>query len=159
MSVWTKDRVDRLKTLWREGRTAAAIARELGDDVSRCAVLGKVYRLGLSAARTSPAGAATAAGAAPRSPGPHPSRRRSAPRAASRPAAEGTGALPVVGSRTVLTVRRGDCRWPIGDPGDHAFSLCGAAVSRGAYCAGHAAIAYRGAPVRAESLLAPAGGL
>ncbi len=50
-SAWTDDRVGRLKTLWLEGRSAAQIARDLDHGLTRSAVLGKVYRLGLSAAR------------------------------------------------------------------------------------------------------------
>lgn len=149
MSGWTEDRVDRLKRLWREGRTAAAIARDLGPGVSRCAVLGKVHRLGLSALR-SPSPAAPGAG-------PRKARRRPVPKAPSPPGPEIGRTLPVAGARTILTVRRGDCRWPIGDPQEGGFSLCGAAASRGAYCAAHAAVAYRGASVSAESLVSLAG--
>lgn len=50
-STWTESRVARLKTLWREGRTAEEVARALGDGVTRSAVLGKVMRLGLSEGR------------------------------------------------------------------------------------------------------------
>lgn len=45
--TWTDERVDRLKTLWQEGKSASTIAAELGG-VSRNAVIGKVHRLGLS---------------------------------------------------------------------------------------------------------------
>jgi len=45
--AWTEKRVARLKQLWAEGRSANAIARELGN-VTRNAVIGKVNRLGLS---------------------------------------------------------------------------------------------------------------
>lgn len=150
MSGWTEDRVDRLKALWREDRTAAAIARELGPGVSRCAVLGKVHRLGLSALRSAPPGAPGRAGG---SPGPRPARRRPAMKTAPPPDTAVRPALPSVGARTVLTVRRGECRWPIGEPRHRGFSLCGAAACRGAYCAVHASVAYRGAPVSAESLI------
>ena len=50
-SAWTEDRVGRLKTLWHEGQTAEQIARDLANGITRCAVLGKVYRMGLSAGR------------------------------------------------------------------------------------------------------------
>ena len=45
---WTDDRVERLSSLWLEGRSASQIAAELGEGVSRNAVIGKVHRLGLS---------------------------------------------------------------------------------------------------------------
>ncbi len=43
---WTDDRVSRLIALWKEGKSASEIARELGG-VSRNAVIGKAARLGL----------------------------------------------------------------------------------------------------------------
>lgn len=45
--AWTEDMVDLLKRRWREGMNAREIAMELGG-VSRNAVIGKVFRLGLS---------------------------------------------------------------------------------------------------------------
>ncbi|GAA4027641.1 GcrA family cell cycle regulator [Sphingomonas rosea] len=49
---WTDERIDRLKAMWAEGKTASAIADELGG-VSRNAVIGKAHRLGLDS-RPSP---------------------------------------------------------------------------------------------------------
>jgi len=45
--AWTDDRVEILKTMWGEGKSASQIAKELGG-VTRNAVIGKVHRLGLS---------------------------------------------------------------------------------------------------------------
>jgi GcrA cell cycle regulator len=45
--TWTDERVETLKTMWTEGKSASQIARELGG-VTRNAVIGKVHRLGLS---------------------------------------------------------------------------------------------------------------
>ena len=62
---WTDERIDRLKAMWAEGKTASAIADELGG-VSRNAVIGKAHRLGLDS-RPSPvkAGEEKTAAAAP----------------------------------------------------------------------------------------------
>jgi len=49
---WTDERIDRLKELWSQGKTASYIAEELGG-VSRNAVIGKAHRLGLQS-RPSP---------------------------------------------------------------------------------------------------------
>ena len=46
--TWTKERIERLTKLWTEGLSASQIATELGEDVSRNAVLGKAHRLGLA---------------------------------------------------------------------------------------------------------------
>lgn len=57
---WTDDRVEVLKKMWGEGKSASQIAKELGG-VTRNAVIGKVHRLGLSnRATTSKAPAKTA---------------------------------------------------------------------------------------------------
>lgn len=45
---WTDERIELLKKLWSEGRTASDIADQLAGDISRNAVIGKVHRLGLS---------------------------------------------------------------------------------------------------------------
>ena len=44
---WTDERVETLKTMWGDGKSASQIAKELGG-VTRNAVIGKVHRLGLS---------------------------------------------------------------------------------------------------------------
>ncbi|WP_169566138.1 GcrA family cell cycle regulator [Sneathiella limimaris] len=44
---WTEERIEKLKSLWGSGKTAAEIAEELGG-VTRNAVIGKANRLGLS---------------------------------------------------------------------------------------------------------------
>ncbi len=47
---WSKgDREERLRALWRDGLSASAIARELGGNISRCAVIGKAHRMQLPA--------------------------------------------------------------------------------------------------------------
>jgi len=45
---WSDDRVAILKRLWGEGKTAAEIAKQLGEGVTRNAVIGKAHRLKLS---------------------------------------------------------------------------------------------------------------
>ncbi|MFT7524769.1 MAG: GcrA cell cycle regulator [Candidatus Paceibacteria bacterium] len=65
---WTDERVELLKTMWTEGKSASQIAKELGG-VTRNAVIGKVHRLGLSNRATST----------------KPARDKAAPREASKP--------------------------------------------------------------------------
>ena len=49
--AWSDERVELLKQLWSEGKSASQIAQRLGG-VTRNAVIGQVHRLGL-AGRTS----------------------------------------------------------------------------------------------------------
>ncbi len=81
---WTDERVELLKKMWAEGKSASQIAKELGS-VTRNAVIGKVHRLGLSSRTgdTSTAEApaeppAAAAAEAPRAKPPAPEARRPA---------------------------------------------------------------------------------
>ena len=45
---WTNERIELLQKLWFEGWSASRIAGELACGITRNAVIGKVYRLGLS---------------------------------------------------------------------------------------------------------------
>lgn len=129
---WSDDRVDLLKKLWGEGKTAAEIAKELGEGVTRNAVIGKAHRLKLSS-RVSPIQqnakkikANTGIAAAP-------------PR---RPAKK----VPIYLGKQVQMedLRDKMCRWPNGDPQGDDFSFCGCRTVEGTpYCADHAAIAYQ----------------
>jgi GcrA cell cycle regulator len=159
VSIWTEDRILRLTALWLEGRTAAVIARELGRGVSRCAVLGKVYRLGLARgpevrrARTvTPPGTKPPREAVAASP---PAVR--SPTAVGGRSTVGTSAAlraaPPEPTATILSVRAGQCRWPYGSSGEAGFGLCGRPVTRGAFCAAHAAVGYQKQPCSAESLM------
>jgi len=57
---WTDERVEILKQMWAEGKSASVIAKELGG-VTRNAVIGKVHRLGLSNRTAAPAATAKTA--------------------------------------------------------------------------------------------------
>ena len=45
---WTDERVALLKKLWGEGLSCSQIAKRIDASVTRCAVIGKIHRLGLS---------------------------------------------------------------------------------------------------------------
>lgn len=146
-SPWTKQRVEMLARMWREGLSATQIARALAGGLTRNAVMGKVHRLGLSG-RAKPSipgtpGAPKAIAEEFRRAKPRPPRAR--PKA---PPATATRRAPAEGVATVLSVRPGQCRWPIGEPRAPGFALCGRAAVRGAYCAAHAELAYRPASQR-----------
>ena len=136
---WTDERVQTLARLWRDGLSASQIAAMLA--VTRNAVIGKVHRLGLSG-RAKPS-----APGAPRKSGRQRSRRTARRQLRIPPAlslsACGTGPAPSDGTATVVSIRHGQCRWPLGEPGAADFALCGRPAVRGAYCAAHAEIAYR----------------
>jgi GcrA cell cycle regulator len=142
--AWSSERIEVLRSLWRQGLTADVIGARLGG-LSRSAVLGKVFRLRLrdssgdgvpSAPQKSPASRCTADSAGPAR------RRRRQPRAAS-------ATLPVVISqhKTLLELTNHSCRWPHGRPGTAKFFFCGALgadLAQGLpYCPRHMRRAYR----------------
>ncbi|MGE3249385.1 MAG: GcrA family cell cycle regulator [Hyphomonadaceae bacterium] len=148
---WTDERVALLKKLWAEGHSASQIAKQIGG-VTRNAVIGKVHRLGL-------AGRAT-----PSRPAKRPARPRQqrsplnlAPRVRPASSPYAPPVLTVVldplrfedGSvATVLTLKEGMCKFPIGDPTDADFAFCGRVSCVGPYCTDHARLAYQPSQAR-----------
>jgi GcrA cell cycle regulator len=139
-AVWSDDRVTTLTLLWRDGVSASQIANRLGG-VTRNAVIGKVYRLGLSG-RATPSRPARA----PRVCAPSAPRRartaalrplRVAPPVACAPPPEGPGLVD-----DLVHLGAHACKWPIGDPKRPDFSFCGRRTD-GRYCAAHEAVAVR----------------
>lgn len=45
--MWTDERIEKLKVLWNEGRSASECAILIGGGFSRSAIIGKVHRIGL----------------------------------------------------------------------------------------------------------------
>jgi len=169
---WTDERVELLKKLWMEGLSASQIAAELGEGVTRNAVIGKVHRLKLSA-RAKP----TNTTPRPR-PASRPVARRVAspsagmggmggakPRASlSRPQVMGATALaaspemdaelyvapataelyiPEDKRLNLLQLTEHTCKWPIGDPLTKDFYFCGQhSLETGPYCEFHSRRAY-----------------
>ena len=155
-SVWTDDRIDRLKMLWFRNLSASAVARELGSGITRNAVLSKVHRMGLSKTGRGRGASVAQAGDIGRT-GPledGAGRLQAAPQPRSDVQDD---AVPDTPTSSLLTVGRTDCRFPYGDPQDGPLALCGRAVARGVYCAAHGRIAYHRATPSAESLMALAG--
>jgi GcrA cell cycle regulator len=132
-------------------KTAADLKRAFGGTLSRNAVIGKWFRMGLSddekdnharAARRS----RPRAKAKPKSPAARRSRTMCAPSLV--PSLDGAvdAAHPdqasLVQRKQLLDLGPGDCRWPIGDPKEADFFFCGAPQLTGSsYCRRHDHIA------------------
>jgi GcrA cell cycle regulator len=156
---WTDERVELLRQLWLDGKSASQISAQLGHGVTRNAVIGKVHRLGLAGRAKSPSASAS------------PPRAASAPRMSQRPAASsartavrGATALalasePMLDTRpvfqeddvvvpmslrvTIIDLKEAMCRWPLGDPTSSEFRYCGSPAASGPYCAHHGKLAYQ----------------
>ena len=167
---WTDERVELLKKLWMEGLSASQIANELGEGVTRNAVIGKVHRLKLSA-RAKPASSTQRPRTASR-----PTVRRSSPSGGGGASAIKRRTMhtaPVMGATalkpsedyavemepelaevhelfipegerlSLLELNENTCKWPIGDPLNPDFHFCGRTTKdEHPYCEFHARRAY-----------------
>lgn len=182
---WTDDRIGVLKRMWKEGKSAAEIAKALGKGVTRNAVIGKAHRMGLSG-RPSPIKKDTApkkkaAESAPaRKKATSTATPQKTPRASARkPVAETKSvtskkkatalrepeqvvpmekeAVPPGGGVALIDLTERMCKWPIGDPRDADFTFCGLGVRQGTpYCPQHAAAAYQTSSRRGAAAVAHA---
>ena len=136
---WTDERVEQLRQLWQEGKSASQIAATLANGITRNAVIGKVHRLGLSGRVKAPSQSA------PRQRTPKPmGHRPNAPRSMMGPRTHGGNALafaprldmrpierpmeevvvPISDPITIMELRESTCRWPLGDPATPEFRYC-----------------------------------
>lgn len=140
---WTRERDDKLKTLWNCGYTGRQIGVQLG--ISKNAVIGRAHRLGLPA---------RALGSR-KSTGERRARaktlKRQEPRQTRPPVIRALAIveLPVLqrASRrlTLLELTPLDCKWPVAGTGEHT-EFCGhVRVTGRPYCAFHVGRAYRAA--------------
>jgi GcrA cell cycle regulator len=148
---WDDNRIEQLKKLWSEGLSASQIAAELGG-VTRNAVIGKVHRLGLSGrAKAKPVAAAR-----PRKVVKTAARTSTVSFRGNLAVVEMVDAEPVVEpvrenvvipmSRrvSIMELREGVCRWPLGDPLHSDFAYCGADCSAAkTYCEAHSRVAFQ----------------
>ncbi len=142
---WTDDRVELLKKLWGEGRTAAEIASELGG-VTRNAVIGKAHRLKLSGRASPIQQNVRKKTPANHSVSPSPAQDNKQPLKKEAPVVE-VGSQPAKGVKmlSMLDLAPSQCRWPYGDPREKNFGFCGCKRrdSNVPYCEEHAEMAYQ----------------
>lgn len=120
--AWTEEKIEHLKQLWDKGLPASQIASELGEGVTRNAVIGKAHRLGLQS-RPSPVKGETPKASAAEAP----KRKKK-----------------VKGKVSLLDLTERMCKWPIGHPGEPDFHFCGVPSAAGLpYCEKHCAEAYQ----------------
>ncbi|MGO9744500.1 MAG: GcrA family cell cycle regulator [Roseiarcus sp.] len=175
---WTEERVELLRQLWLDGKSASQISAALGAGLTRNAVIGKVHRLGLAGRAKAPAAqpnvtAAPKAQAARRRPNGSAAattRPTAAPMIASPAIVQGNTALAVNAAAapeaqparseeevviplsrrvTIVDLKESMCRWPLGDPTSPDFRYCGSPSSGTTpYCQHHGALAYQPAQDR-----------
>lgn len=161
---WTDERIALLKKMWKDGKSAADIAKVLARGVTRNAVIGKAHRMGLSG-RPAPVKKPEPASASKKMPVKKALQKKDIPapvvKKSAAPAVSGMKHNPL--SREVAEPRKFEkepippgggvalidlsermCKWPIGDPREDDFTFCGRGIRNGTpYCPDHAGAAYQ----------------
>jgi GcrA cell cycle regulator len=169
---WTDERIATLKKMWKEGKSAAEIAKTLAKGVTRNAVIGKAHRMGLSG-RPSP----IKKPAAPPKKDPPKKEVKAVVKKPVVPVVTGVKhnplirevtaprqfvkeVFPIDGGVGLIDLTERMCKWPFGDPREDDFTFCGRPIRPGTpYCPDHAAMAYqssgrsRSAPVPEEKVV------
>lgn len=166
--IWTNGRVDLLRQLWLDGRSASEISAKIGvARITRSAVLGKVHRLGLAGR---PKGQNQRTIGCPRVERRAPPRRAvitvSPPRTERSAATnDALGELATAAAEAIriapapvfecepvsfFDLTDSQCKWPNGDPSDfEALRFCGAAKGPlGPYCQFHSSLGINSAETR-----------
>jgi len=159
---WTDDRVELLRQLWLDGKSASQISTQLGLGITRNAVIGKVHRLGLSGRAKSPSAALPRIRQKPSAASRAPISGRTAggggqivqgnnalalsidAAVAARPIYHEDVVVPMSLRVTIVDLKEAMCRWPLGDPSTPDFRYCGIqSAASGPYCLHHGRMAYQ----------------
>lgn len=170
---WDDDSRAMVKSLWTEGLSSSQIAAKVferfGHTVSRNSIIGLIHRQGL-AERSTQASARARLNTQPvrlsaSAPGKLVRITPPVVQELVKLKINGNGQVMVeppqrpareviadrdepMGTATVLSLEAHMCKWPIGNPGDDAFRLCGRRRAEGPYCAEHHARAYVPTPAK-----------
>ena len=131
--LWTEERVKILVDLWLSGKSSTSIGKVFG--VSRNSVLGKINRLNLTGRKVNsslPTVFAT------------PDAKRPKVKPAKSKTAQIIPDLPTKGLiSSMLDLKDGLCRFPIGHPLEDDFTFCGASIRpTEVYCQAHKKVCY-----------------
>jgi GcrA cell cycle regulator len=157
---WTDERIALLKKMWKDGKSAAEIAKALAKGVTRNAVIGKAHRMGLSGRpspikkpvaapkKEAPKKEVKAAAAAKKAPVVVPVvsgvKHNPLVREVTAPRQMAKEVFPADGGVALVDLTERMCKWPFGDPREDDFTFCGRAIRPGTpYCHEHAAMAYQ----------------
>lgn len=160
MSKWDDARVEQLREMWSGALSAAEIATIFtlsGFPLTRNAVLGKVHRLRLGLRDMSKAEGSdrkpddtwrtrkrVSKKTKPKNPTFGTRGKFQSPKAIPATPIKEPLPPPVARMVSLLDLKHGDCKFPLGDPGNPDFGFCGARRQEGLpYCEYHVGLAYR----------------
>ena len=138
---WTPEREEKLKQLWKEGRSGSQIARVLGDGATRNSVLGKAFRLKLEAravSKKSTSKTHTKKDSYPEI------KTQKLGRKAKFKALLLDKNFEQENPKKLEELTKKTCRWPIGHPYEEKFYFCGRKpVEKFPYCKLHVLYAFQ----------------
>lgn len=141
VSMWTPWKERKLEELVSQKKSASQIGEVL--NTSRCSVISKVHRMGLTLHFSPPRRSPVERAIRYRPPKP---RKTKAPVSGFPSVSEEATELPPDQSEFKCSFEQlqpHHCRWPMGDPGSVDFGFCGARKFEGySYCARHCRLAY-----------------
>lgn len=150
LTGWTEERVETLKALYAEGLSFGQIAEQMGDGLTRNAVLGKAKRLKLAArsvvrtpvqklARQRQSAEGRAVGGLASGQQRAAARARQAQRQPKLvPAPELPRHVYDLARIDLMALNEHTCKWPVGDPLLPGFGFCGLSTRAGSsYCDDH----------------------
>jgi GcrA cell cycle regulator len=151
MTTWTDARVIELKARWINGLSAAQIANDLGGDITRSSVIGKIHRLGLSGRVKTPTTGRPRTRATRET---MQVRRLKGTAKSEHPRFEvetielvavsaRDNAIPFAQRCSFVQLTDATCHWPVGDVGAADFFFCGGIVGVVPYCPHHTRVAVR----------------
>jgi GcrA cell cycle regulator len=134
-SHWTEIFVEELRQRWAAGASAGQIAKELGNGITRSAVIGKAHRLKLT-----PHKHAHTAEGPPKPRKPYKKRKpiEKAIVTTAPPLPPEPPPPPRMRRLKLIALEPHHCRFPVGDPQQPSFFFCAANTEDGAvYCPWH----------------------
>tara|TARA_B100000941_G_C28429820_1_gene513588 strand:- start:502 stop:1008 length:507 start_codon:yes stop_codon:yes gene_type:complete len=139
---WTEEKTNKLKKLWAEGHTASQIARILGENISRNAVIGKAHRLNLAGRTQSRMISSPKINSDQNHSKKNNFQKQRRPRGLRAIVIEKNFEPENPTSLENLTDKT--CRWPIGHPDEKDFYFCGRTpMDDRIYCKLHVLHAYQ----------------
>lgn len=167
---WTTELDEKAAALWRDGHSAADVARRMGLGFTRSAIIGRMHRLKVKGGsgkdrpaeakpkrrvrtlKKVPALRLVHPARAPDGPVPAPPGEPSSVDPIEQPPFKALGGEPPSDTAAaVMGLTWGACRFPLGHPGRPGFRFCGAARhGKWPYCQEHGAVTYQPSKKRVE---------
>ncbi len=139
---WTEEKVNKLKELWGKGKTASEIAEIIGG-ISRNAVIGKAFRLNLSAKIKSKNNSSEIRNNTEKTSDNEDGKKKKISKSRFRSLLIDKNFEPE-NPKQLEELDENSCKWPIGHPDESTFYFCGrSSLKDFSYCKLHLLYAFQ----------------